>query len=352
VFLAVAESKSRHRAVEYLAETFNESITPEGISHILRKIGKWLGDPVVEEDRRRRGVLELTARGRQFRRFAERIVASYEEIRNPPERRVLPKIVCLPHHVYIISQLECELREEHRRQTGEYDDRVLVAELAHSDRSDDEFEDRALFPLTLGHHDIAIGGPTTQRTDDLESTPLYQVALEAMVHSGYPRKTLSLTELVTEYRAMLPPEGARSRTLLESYIARNRLDDPGQARRVAAETYEILMSVQRVADDHRNFGPHVRRAVVAPADVALLYKPGSTFHGPLLADSTWVPIQHKGEPLALEVFATTVRPRTPTLRAIVDRIKAICERDPYLGAARAPVPRQRRAAGTAARPPS
>jgi DNA-binding transcriptional LysR family regulator len=341
VFIAVAEYKSRKRAVEYLFEEHGEVITPEGVSAIVRKIEEWLKEPAFEEDKdRRKGNLVLTPRGKRFLRFAKRIAASYQEERRPTLERSLPKIVCFPHHVYITSRLECALRQEH----GGYDDRILVEELAHSGWSDDTFEDRALFPLTLGHHEIAIGAATAEHKQDLQSDRLYTAHLEALVHVGFAHGTLSLTDLVTQYRAMLPPEDARSRKLLESWIAEHRIPDPGKKRRVAAETYDIMTSVQRVCDDHRVFGPMVRRVVVVPSDVALLYKAGSCFGGVALQASKWVPVQHKGERLSLPVFVTTTNPRPMHLRPIVERIKEICAADPGLGGVRA-APRQRRPPG-------
>lgn len=341
VFIAVAEYKNRKRAVEYLFEEHGEVITPEGVSAIIRKIEDWLKEPAFEEDKdRRRGNLALTPRGKRFLRFAKRIATSYQEERRPTLERSLPKIVCLPHHVYITSRLESVLRREH----GGHDDRIIIEELAHSDRSDDTFEDRALFPLTLGHHEIAIGGRATEYEHDLQSDRLYTAHLEAMVHAGYEHGSLSLTELVTQYRAMLPPGDSRSRKLLESWIAEHRLPDPGKKRRVAAETYDIMMSVQRISDDHRDFGPLVRRAVVVPSDVSLLFKPGSCFGGTCLQTSRWVPIQHNGERLKLDVFVTTTNPRPMHLRPIVERIKEICDSDPRLGGGRG-VPRQRRGPG-------
>jgi DNA-binding transcriptional LysR family regulator len=338
VFIAVAEYKSRKRAVEYLFDEHGEVITPEGVSAIIRKIEEWLKEPAFEEDKdRRKGNLSLTPRGRRFLRFAKRIAASYQEERRPMLERSLPKIVCFPHHVYITSRLECALRREY----GGFDDRIIVEELPYTDRSDDTFEDRALFPLTLGHHEIAIGGPTAEYQQDLQSDRLYTAHLEALVHIDHELSSLSLADLVTQYRALLAPEDTRARKLLESWIAEHRIADPGKKRRVAAESHDIMMSVQRVCDDHRHFGPLVRRVVVVPSDVALLYQAGSCFGGTALESSKWVPVQHNGERLNLDVFVTTTNPRPMHLRPIVERIKKICDSDPRLGGGRS-TPRQRR----------
>jgi hypothetical protein len=109
------------------------------------------------------------------------------------------------------------------------------------------------------------------------------------------------------------------------------------------------MSVQRVSDDHRNFADRVGRTVVVPSDVSLLYKTGSCFGGRVTESSKWVPIQHEGELLTLDVFVTTTKPITASVRPIVERIAEISARDPYLNA-RPPASRQpRRIPGQAPR---
>jgi hypothetical protein len=336
VFSAVAKFKSKKRAVEYLFAEYGETIGTKGADSILKKIDSWLKENTFEETHK--GALELTIRGKRFLRFANKIVASYQEERTPTTQRILPKIVCLPHHVFITSRLECDLRAQHPN----HEDQIIVEELRHGDRGDDGFEDEALFPLTLGHHEIAIGGKTTAYEQELQSDSLYTARLEVMVPAGFPRDQVELAELVTEYRALLPPESAHARKLLEEWIAKAHIEAPVKDLRVVAETYEITMSVQRAFDDHRRFGDRSRRVVVAPSDVALLYKPGSRFGGAGLEASRWVPLQHEQKRLELDVCVTTTNPRPNHLRPIVDRLRAICDAEPRLSGRRIAVPAPRK----------
>ncbi|GAB3152950.1 hypothetical protein GCM10027290_44920 [Micromonospora sonneratiae] len=324
VFTTIARFKNKKKAVEHLATEHNESISTKGVESILRKIDGWIGEDAFTEGRK--GSLELTVRGKRFLRFANKIVATYEEERMPTSQRSLPKIVCLPHHVYITSLLECHLRE----QDPNHEDQITVEELGHSDRSDDGFEDEALFPLTLGHHAIAIGGKGTTDKEDLQSDLLYTARLEVMVPSSYEPNQMSITELVTNHRALLAPETARSRKLLERRIAEKKIDAPPKEQRIAAETYEITMSVQRTSDDHRQFGAKSRRVVVAASDVALLYKPGYRFGGSGTDHSRRIPLHHDGEQLKLGVYATTVNPRPKHIRPLVDLLREICSKHPDL----------------------
>jgi hypothetical protein len=337
VFSAVAKFKSKKRAVEYLAAEYGETIGTKGVESILKKIDSWLKEHTFEESHK--GNLELTIRGKRFLRFADKIVASYQEERTPTARRILPKIVCLPHHVYLTSRLECDLREQHPT----HEDQILVEELPHGDDGDDGFEDEALFPLTLGHHEIAIGGRTTAYEQELQSDLLYVARLEVLVPAGYPGDRMALAELVSGYRALLPPEGAQVRKLLEEWITRARIDAPGKDSRVAAETRETAMSVHRAADDHQRFGDKSRRVVVAPSDVALLYQSGARFGGTVVDASRWVPLHHEQQSLELDVCVTTTNPRPNHLRPIVDRLRAICAADPRLTGRRGSVPAPRKA---------
>ncbi|MGI5214498.1 hypothetical protein [Plantactinospora sp. CA-290183] len=338
VFLAVARHKSKKRAVESLSAEYQESITTKGVDNIVRKIDDWLKEKTFKETYK--GNLELTIRGKRFLRFANKIVSSYQEERRPTTQRLLPKIVCLPHHVSITSRLECDLRHEH----PDHEDQVIVEELGQGLGSDEDFEDEALFPLTLGHHEITIGNRTAAYEEELQSDLLYAAQLEAMVPAEYPREQLGLAELVTAHRAMLPTENSRSRRLLADRIAGQRIEAPPKELWVAADTYGMPTAVHRVAEDHQRFGSGSKLVVVAPSDVALLYKGGSRFGGSGVEASKWVPLHHEQERLELGVYVTTTNPRPNHLRPIVDRIKRICEELPELGGTRPAqrIPRQGR----------
>lgn len=243
--------------------------------------------------------------------------------------------MCLPHHVYITSQLECDLRARHPN----HEDQIIVAELRLDARGDDGFEDEALFPLTLGHHEIAIGGRTTIYQEELQSDVLYGTQLEVMVPAAYQADQMSLTELVNEYRAMVPPAGSRSRRLLETWITTTRISTPPKEARIVAETYESAMSIQRASDDHQRFGIKSKRVVVAPSDVALPYKAGSRFGGKGVESSRWVPLHHEGRAPKLDVYITTTNPRPKRLDPIVQILREICEKQPHLsGTLRLPQP--------------
>jgi DNA-binding transcriptional LysR family regulator len=338
VFSAVAKFKNKNRAVDYLFTEYGETISTKGVENILKKIDSWLKENTFEESSK--GTLELTLRGKRFLRFANKIVASYQEERTPTTRRTLPKIVCLPHHVYITSRLECDLREQHPN----HEDQILVEELRHSDLGDDDFEDDALFPLTLGHHEIVIGGKTATYEQEFQSDLLYRAQLEVMVPAGFQRDQMDLAELVNGYRALLPPEGAHARKLLEDWIARTRIDTPTKDLWVVAGTHEITMSVQRASDDHHRFGEKSQRVVVAPSDVALLYKPGARFGGEGVDASKWVPLQHEDDYLELDVCVTTTNPRPNHLRTIVETLKTICDENPQLSGRRVNTPAPRKPA--------
>ncbi|MGW0434139.1 hypothetical protein ACWDV4_16565 [Micromonospora sp. NPDC003197] len=324
VFTMVATHKTKKKAQERLSRDYQEDITVKGIENILKKIDTWLGETTFKEPQK--GILELTVRGKRFLRFAKRIVTSFQEERAPSSERMLPKIVCLPHHGYVTSQLECELRERH----PSHEDQIIVEELGLDARGDDGFEDEALYPLTLGHHEIAIGGKTTVYQEELQSDVLYSTQLEVMVPATYQTDRMSLTELVNEYRAMVPPEGSRSRKLLETWITRARISAPPKELRIVAETYESTMNIQRTSDDHQRFGIKSKRVVVAPSDVALLYKAGSRFGGSGVESSRWVPLHHDGKTLKLDVYVTTTKPRPKHIDPIVQMLREICEKRPHL----------------------
>ena len=107
----------------------------------------------------------------------------------------------------------------------------------------------------------------------------------------FPADVMTLTELVQQYRLLLPPRDMRSRKLMEERITAWGIDDFQRDRRVAAETYDTSTSGMQLRQELAT-GRWDRRVLVVPSDVALAFKDGMEFGG-LYADRfKWVPIVH------------------------------------------------------------
>ncbi|MGN9910544.1 hypothetical protein ACTMTJ_23600 [Phytohabitans sp. LJ34] len=324
VFMAVVEAGTRQRAVRLLADRYDEHITVEGVRTILLKINRWLGRPALREGVGPRGKAELTVRGQRFQRFCERVRSLYQEERGRLAESDVTRLVCLPHHATIVKTLYVETLAQHP--AGE--EKVGIEELKQSDRGNESFFDQAFWPLTTGTYHLAIGQPPpAEFREELQSDLLYESQLEVLVPAEYPGDAMPLAEFVRSV-SHVPPKDSRARILLEERIAANRIEDPGEERRVASATYEIGSVIERVALLHEC--GLASPLVLAPSDIALIYKPGMRFGGAGVEHSKWVPLHHETERLTLEVHVTTANPRPNHLRPIVALLKKICADQPRL----------------------
>jgi DNA-binding transcriptional LysR family regulator len=324
VFMAVVEAGTRQRAVRLLADRYDEHITVEGVRSILIKINRWLGRPALREGVGPRGKAELTIRGRRFHRFCERVRGLYQEERRCLVESDVTRLVCLPHHATIVKTLYVETLAQNP--PGE--EKIGIEELQQSDRGNESFLDQAFWPLTTGTYHLAIGQPPpAEFKDELQSDLLYESQLEVLVPAEHPHDAMTLTEFV-RWMSHVPPKDSRARSLLEAAIAEHRIDDPGEERRVASETYEVGSVIERVALLHECGLPGP--LVLAPSDIALIYKPGMRFGGAGVEHSKWIPLHHRGARLTLEVHVTTANPRPNHLRPIVALLQKICADQPRL----------------------
>ncbi|MCW6006522.1 hypothetical protein K1W54_18345 [Micromonospora sp. CPCC 205371] len=326
VFMAVAETGTRQKAVRLLADRYDEHITVEGVRVILNKINKWLHRPALEEGVGPRGKVRLTPRGLRFLRFCERVRGIYLDERRYFAESHVPTLVCLPHHAMIVKRLYVDTLEQ--EPVGE--EKIHILELQQSDRGNESFFDQALWPLTTGAYHLAIGpAPPEEFRDELQSDVLYDARLEVFVPADFPGDAMSLDEFVRWPRmSHLPPKDSGARMLLENAIATYGIDDPGEHRRVASETYEIGSVIECVSLLHERGLP--TPLVLAPSDVALVYKPGMRFGGAGVEHSRWVPLHHEGAPFRLDVHVTTANPRPRYLRPLVALLQKICGDEPGL----------------------
>ena len=313
VFIAVAETHGAQAAADRLATTYRREYRRQSVEKAVKRMEEWVGAPLFERHPDRR--LYLTRRGSGFLQSARAIVTQYGLMRNESEQP-LPRLACLPHHTHFVARAEDRLINDPPVGT----EKVAIDYLPQDHRGESEFQRHAVSLLRSNVYQIIIG----PRMDDaaFESTALYWTQLEVMVGLHHPQAEMSLTQLVGEYRMLVPPNDMRSRRLLETSIVEHHIPDPGQQVRVAGETYETATSVIRLRAESDRRADRDKRVVVVPSDVALSFKSGMEFGGRHADRFKWVPLYHEGADgtarlLQMEVCATVRRGATPVVGRIV-----------------------------------
>ena len=350
VLIAVAEERGTTRAAQRLRRLRGGKYERQSVEKTIRKVEDWAGEQLFRRDSSTRQMYP-TERGRQVVAVARRVVTEYRLMRQRTARESPPVLACLAHHAHFVSIAEDILFE--RRGAGAPAEPVRVEYLEDRHRGEGEFHQYAVNRLHDGDYQLIIGPPVADA--GLASTPLYRARLEAMVGVAHEDR-ISLTELVTGHRLLVPPPEMRSRRLLEESIQRWGVPDPGPDVRVAAETHETATSVMRVRSEHRRRGTGDSRVVVVSSDVALAFKQGMEFGGRHAERFKWVPIYHRTDDdryhlLEMQVCATTRRGERAdltgviaALRAAVDRLNSDPGHDGLSGAPFHPppaIPRQR-----------
>lgn len=319
VFIAVAETHGTEAAARRLKPMRDGRYGRQAVEKILKKIESWADEPLLARDPNRK--LYPTERGQEFLESARKIVTQYQLMRREIAEQALPTLACLPLHTHFVALAEDLLFDAPPAGT----EKIFVEYLPQNQRGEGEFHRHAVMLLRNNEYQLIIG-PRVDDANTFESTTLYYTQLEAMVGRDYPGAEMSLTDLVSKYRMLVPPPDMRSRRLLEDSIARWVADDdPGQQVRVAAETYETATSVMRLRNENSRGGSD-SRVVVVPSDVALAYKEGMEFGGRRADRFKWVPIHHRDELLRMEVCVTVRRGSRERLAGVVAALATAVER--------------------------
>jgi DNA-binding transcriptional LysR family regulator len=280
----------------------------QNVREHIRKLTELLGVPVVED--RGKGqyvvsddpvVLELRDRGRLM---IHQYAAMSRLVQAP---RV--KIRYLPQHCFFMAPVEAMF--EHTATE------IRAVPLGEEDRDVDRFNTRVLIPITAGQTDLAIGmppDPDSVMAQKLTTTYLYSSRQEAMIPATDLRKQVSLRELVTEGRMLVPPQATRSRRTLENAIRADMPDAPRHpGHRVKREAFGTKVLIQ--------YAMAGLGTVVVPSDIATVFHHGQDYGGPRTADFKWVPVcRSSGEFIYQEVYATYRRNNATVLKEAIDLI--------------------------------
>jgi DNA-binding transcriptional LysR family regulator len=201
------------------------------------------------------------------------------------------RIRYLPQHVFFMAPVEARLERGigtplHPRPLGE------------EDRAIERFQRNVLAAVAGGMIDFAIGLPPEGIIgDSLQVKYLYSARLEAMVPKAGAPKSITLGELVSEGKMLVPPMKTRSRALLEQEIASDVPGAPPPARRVKREAFGTKVLHQ--------YGLEGLGTCVVPSDIAYPFKAGQDHGGPRTEDFTWIPVcRSSGEYIFQSVYAS------------------------------------------------
>jgi DNA-binding transcriptional LysR family regulator len=323
VFIAVAETGGTDAAAQRLRAIRGSRYGRQAVEKTIAKIQSWAGEPLLKRDLSRK--LHPTERGQEILEGARKIVAQYRLMRGEVVDQALPKLACLPLHTHFVAVAEDILFHEPEAGT----EKMVVEYLPQDQRGEGKFHGQAVEMLESNVYQLIIG-PRVRDANAFASTTLYHAQLEAMVSADHPEEEMSLVDLVSRHRMLVPPRDMRSRRLLEDAIKKWVPDvDPGEDVRVAAETYETATSVMRLRHESSRRRAD-SRVVVVPSDVALAYKEGMEFGGRNADRFKWVPIYYRDEGgehlLRMEVCVTVRRGNREKLANIVGALHTAVER--------------------------
>lgn len=319
VFIAVAEHRTFAAAAKALSAQTGKDYGSRAVAKVVAKIERWLGVPPFEQTLSR--AKQTTARGEDFLRAARAIVGEYQALREPERAFTVPTLACMPHHMHVVARAEAALAKNPGLRVEFLERDSYVGATA--------FGRYAVGRLQRDRYQLVVGPPVSGDTT-LISKDLYESRLEAMVPTARGTTPIALTELVHEYQVFLPPLESRSRRLFEDRLAEWA---PGLRKGVPPQraSSETATNVLRVC--HR---PNADRcAVVAPSDVALVYKPGREFGGSQAERFVWVPIYHRDSDgvvhqLTQRVSVTVKRTDAAALFPVMDQLRRAVSQVPEL----------------------
>jgi DNA-binding transcriptional LysR family regulator len=354
VFITVVEQRSISRAAEFLAGLHPRgTYSRQAVSDVLAKIAAWAPQQLLEKDKD--GRHWPTAAGENFLESARHVVAEYRLMREELPRRSLPTLVCLPHHLYLVTTAEDALAN--RPDAPSSTMHVQVVQQGH--RHESALRRQLAEQLRVGRCDWVIG-PWFEDQKTFRSETLYVTRLEAMVPARLRCDGgLSLARLVSDHELILPSSDLRSRRLLEEAVEEWKVVGNGRPLRVLDETAETWSSVLRLRlQDRSSSGVAQNRVLVTSSDVALAFRPDRELGGHGAPGFRWVPVYRADQDgtrkyLTYEVFLTSLRAGRPegadvVRRALAEAAKVIESRfhlagDPVGSGRRTGVPEQRRA---------
>ncbi|SNT65197.1 DNA-binding transcriptional regulator, LysR family [Asanoa hainanensis] len=310
VFIAVVENRSYRAAASQLTDVWG-SYSRQSVGRAVEKIEAWAGETLLQ--RKAGGTYSLTAAGDTFLSVARRLVALYDGIDSGPVEPPLWTLACAPHHTQFVTLAADRLRAEN----GDAD-KIRVEYLERTARGEEQFQGEPVDRLVRQEFRLIIGPEVVKSS--LLSIPLYRAQLEAMVERRFRGDRLSLSDLVSDYEALLQPQDIRARRALELAIQQSDVVDPGGAR-IAMETTETAAIVMRLRTEARREGGR-NRVMVVPSDVAQPYKKGMEFGGRGASRFKWVPIHASSGPLSMPTYVTIRKDDATVLRRVIEELQA------------------------------